>query len=73
MARGLTFPNRLEGLTNLRAKMRARMAVPPPEIRKRVADGVELALRMMWRRWCAGLPAESFEAVLPPAAPAADA
>ena len=26
-----------------------------------VAAGVERALRMMWQRWCAGLPAESFE------------
>ena len=71
--RALTFPNRLEGITVLREKMRARMAAPTPEIRTRVADGVELALRMMWRRWCAGLPAESFEAVLQPAAPAAGA
>ncbi len=68
--RALTFPGRLEGLTVLREKMRAHMAAPSPEVRMRVADGVELALRMMWRRWCAGLAPESFEATLPPLPPA---
>lgn len=32
----------------------------------RVADGIEHALRLMWRRWCQGLPPASFEATLPP-------
>ena len=27
-----------------------------------IAAGVESALRTMWERWCAGLPAESFDA-----------
>jgi hypothetical protein len=29
-----------------------------PEV---IADGVVRALRVMWRRWCDGLPAESFD------------
>lgn len=69
--RGLSFPGRLAGLTNMRAKMRAHMARPTEDAMRRVADGVELALRAMWRRWCAGLPADSFAVTLPPTQPAA--
>ncbi|HEX5364630.1 MAG TPA: tetratricopeptide repeat protein, partial [Gallionella sp.] len=51
----------LAELAELRAGMRARFegsALGRPEL---IAAGLEQALRIMWRRWCAGLPAESFE------------
>ena len=36
-----------------------------------VASGLERAFRRMWRQWCAGLPAESFELSAPESAGAA--
>jgi predicted O-linked N-acetylglucosamine transferase (SPINDLY family) len=51
----------LPTLAALRADMRARCERSPmfrPDV---VADSVTRALRMMWIRWCDGLPAESFE------------
>ncbi|HXZ09388.1 MAG TPA: hypothetical protein VEI25_15160, partial [Paraburkholderia sp.] len=45
----------------LRAGMRERCMASPmfrPEV---IAQGVVEALRVMWRRWCAGLPAEAFD------------
>ncbi len=40
----------------------AKSVVARPDL---VAQGMELALRAMWQRWCGGLPAESFEVSLP--------
>lgn len=45
----------------LRAGMRERWQQVPARDPAFVAAGIERALRHMWRRWCAGLPAESFE------------
>jgi predicted O-linked N-acetylglucosamine transferase (SPINDLY family) len=53
-----TQPGRL---AELRGSLRQRCAAAPlrrPEI---VADGLERALRLMWRRWCCGAPAAAFE------------
>lgn len=49
-----------EALAALRAGMRARCEEAPngrPEV---IAAAVERAFRIMWERWCAGLPPESF-------------
>ncbi|GLC94534.1 glycosyltransferase [Cupriavidus sp. TA19] len=58
---GAAWTKRLPELAQLRAGLRdrfARSAVGQPAL---IADGLERALRTMWRRWCAGLSAESFE------------
>ena len=69
--KGAGFADDLLGLAPLRASLRDRVALPDSDDMHRVADGVENALRMMWRRWCDGLPAASFAAplVLPADAP----
>lgn len=51
----------LQSLAALRANMRARCERSPMFRADVVADSVTRALRTMWRRWCEGLPAESFE------------
>ncbi len=75
VARGLAACADLEALAALRAGMRSRFPPPSSTDMAHVADGFENALRLMWRRWCAGLPAASFEAPLvlaaEPQAPAA--
>lgn len=48
-------------LAELRAALRGRFAPPSSQVLTRIADNVEQALRMMWQRWCQGLPAASFE------------
>jgi hypothetical protein len=39
----------------------ANSAIGQPAL---VAAGVERTLRIMWQRWCNGLPAKSFEVTL---------
>jgi predicted O-linked N-acetylglucosamine transferase (SPINDLY family) len=59
--KGLFWAGNLAGLSGIRAELRERLAnsaLGQPAV---VAAGVERALRIMWRRWCAGLPPESFE------------
>ncbi|WP_322010898.1 tetratricopeptide repeat protein [Paraburkholderia sp. J12] len=48
-------------LAALRAGMRERCAQSPMFQPEAVAGGLSRALRVMWRRWCEGLPPESFE------------
>jgi len=59
--KGLSWAGNLAALSDIRAGLRQRLAtsvINQPEV---VASGLQQALRIMWRRWCAGLPAESFE------------
>ncbi len=59
--KGLSWAGKLTALSDIRAGLRQRIAdsaVGQPDL---VAASLERALRIMWRRWCAGLPAESFE------------
>ncbi|MFC5429146.1 tetratricopeptide repeat protein [Paraburkholderia denitrificans] len=59
--RGIALANEIPTLAELRATMRERCLKSPmfqPEV---VASEVSRALRVMWRRWCAGLPAETFD------------
>ncbi|MBZ0068069.1 MAG: tetratricopeptide repeat protein [Thiobacillus sp.] len=62
--KGLSWAGNLAALSDIRSGLRERFtksAMGQPVL---VATGVERALRMMWQRWCAGLPAESFEVPL---------
>ncbi|RQH06066.1 tetratricopeptide repeat protein [Paraburkholderia dinghuensis] len=59
--RGVALANEIPMLAELRATMRERCLASPmfqPDV---VAQSVSRALRTMWQRWCAGLPAETFE------------
>jgi predicted O-linked N-acetylglucosamine transferase (SPINDLY family) len=68
--KGIYWAHHPLALQELRAGMRARWQRSPARQAAFVAGGIELALRRMWQRWCAGLPAESFEIPAPePAAP----
>jgi len=54
----------LQALGDLRAGLRDRIGRHPLVQPATVAAGIQAALREMWRRWCAGQPAESFEVQL---------
>ena len=59
--RGVALASDLPALAVLRTGMRERCQQSPvfrPEV---IAKSVTSALRVMWRRWCDGLPAESFD------------
>jgi predicted O-linked N-acetylglucosamine transferase (SPINDLY family) len=65
VAKGLRWANDLPALATLRAGLRTRWQEAPARQPALVAAGMELALRRMWRRWCAGLAPESFEITAP--------
>jgi predicted O-linked N-acetylglucosamine transferase (SPINDLY family) len=48
-------------LAGLRARLRPELAAGDPARTAQAARLVETALRTMWRRWCAGAPAQSFQ------------
>jgi predicted O-linked N-acetylglucosamine transferase (SPINDLY family) len=59
--KGLSWANSLIPLSSLRLELRERFkqsTIGQPTI---IALSLERALRIMWRRWCMDLPAESFE------------
>lgn len=59
--KGLYWGSHIAELAKIRLELRDRMkqsALCHPEL---IARALEHALRIMWQRWCAGLPAESFE------------
>ena len=59
--KGVSWANSLITLSSLRLELRERFkqsAIGQPTI---IALSLERALRIMWRRWCMDLPAESFE------------
>jgi predicted O-linked N-acetylglucosamine transferase (SPINDLY family) len=62
--RGLSWSRNLAALSDIRAGVRERFAKSVMGQPALVAAGVERALRLMWQRWCAGLPPESFEVTL---------
>ncbi|HXZ09389.1 MAG TPA: tetratricopeptide repeat protein [Paraburkholderia sp.] len=51
----------LPALATLRAGMRERCMASPMFRSEAIAAGVVEALRIMWRRWCEGLPARAFD------------
>ena len=60
-AKGLSWAGDLGALAAVRAGLRERCERSPLRRPEVIADALESALRTMWQRWCAGLPAETFE------------
>ena len=58
--KGNYWANHLPELADIRAGLRARLDRAPGSRPELIAAHVEHALRHMWRRWCAALPAASF-------------
>ncbi len=59
--RGLYWAGHLPELAAVRSGLRDQWRRSPLRDPEFIASGLQLALRQMWRRWCAELPAESFE------------
>lgn len=64
VAQGLYWAGNLTELAELRAGMRDYLVRSPLRRPEVLADGLNHALRTMWRRWCTGLAPESFEVKL---------
>jgi protein O-GlcNAc transferase len=60
VAKGLYWASHLDELALVRSDMRTRMQQSPGAPAGFFAAQFELALRHMWRRWCANLPTEPF-------------
>jgi predicted O-linked N-acetylglucosamine transferase (SPINDLY family) len=58
--RGVAIADDLPALAALRAGMRERCQRSPMFQPEEIARGMGEALRTMWKRWCADLPAETF-------------
>lgn len=59
--KGLSWASRPADLAAIRASTRDRLSASAMGQPSLIAAALERAFRIMWRRWCAGLPAESFE------------
>ena len=64
-AKGVTWARDLNALASVRAGLRQRCEQSPIRNPRAIAAGLERALRTMWQRWCAGLPAESIDVSSP--------
>lgn len=64
LSKGLFWSRNLDDLATLRAGLRDRIAQSAMRRPDFVAEGLTRALRHMWKRWCSGLPTESFEVTL---------
>lgn len=60
--KGLAWAGDLPALAALRGSLRERFEQSPVRRPEIVAAGLEETLRIMWQRWCSGLPPETFEA-----------
>ena len=58
---GRYWAAQLAELANIRSELRRRVELSAGGQPKLIATALEHALRIMWQRWCADLPAESFE------------
>lgn len=63
--RAMAICGDLPALAALRARLRPQLAAADPAQTQAAARLVEAALRSMWRQWCAGRPAQSFEVPAP--------
>lgn len=63
--KAIALASDLPALAALRTDMRRRCAASPMFQPERIAESMNTALRTMWRRWCEGLPPESFEVGAP--------
>ena len=61
VAKGLRLASDISRFTTLRLTMRERMNKSANRQPGVIAQGLEIALRSIWRRWCAGLPTISFD------------
>ena len=61
VARGVYWSKNPVALDTLRSGLREHLSQSPSRKPEIIAAGLERALRTMWRRWCKGMPAESFE------------
>ncbi|HWG71471.1 MAG TPA: hypothetical protein VN692_18805, partial [Steroidobacteraceae bacterium] len=61
VAKGSYWAAHAGELAEVRAGLRDRWRRSPARKPEVVADSLERAIRRMWTRWCAGLPAESFQ------------
>jgi predicted O-linked N-acetylglucosamine transferase (SPINDLY family) len=59
--KGVSWAKNLSSLSILRSELRERFRQSEMGQPTIVTEGLERALRVMWRRWCADKPAESFE------------
>ncbi len=60
-AKGVHWAGDLDALARVRAGLRQRCEKSPIRDPAAIAAGLERALRMMWQRWCAGLPPETID------------
>lgn len=60
VAQGVHWASHLDALAEVRQGLRRRLQESPSRRADIIALALAAALRRMWRRWCAGLPAESF-------------
>jgi predicted O-linked N-acetylglucosamine transferase (SPINDLY family) len=60
VAKGRSWAENLAALAAVRAQLRSRWQLSPARNPDVIVASLEQALRHMWRRWCAGLPPESF-------------
>ena len=60
--KGVAWSNNISELARIRAGLRAHCASFSNQDPKEIAASIEQAFRMMWQRWCAGLPAVAFDA-----------
>ncbi|HXC07456.1 MAG TPA: tetratricopeptide repeat protein [Steroidobacteraceae bacterium] len=65
VVKGVHWANHLSALAEVRLSLRGRLQESPSRRAENVAAALEWALRHMWVRWCAGLPAESFHSTVP--------
>ncbi|KVK87074.1 tetratricopeptide repeat protein [Burkholderia cepacia] len=63
--KAITLTDDLDTLQTIRNGLRERCLASAPFHPDVVAQGLSVALRMMWRRWCAGEAPVSFDAILP--------
>jgi predicted O-linked N-acetylglucosamine transferase (SPINDLY family) len=61
VAKGRYWADHLPALAAVRAGLRSRWQQSPDRRAEVIAGALEAALRRMWVRWCADLPAESFQ------------
>ena len=60
--KGLSWAGDLAALSAVRSGLRKRCEQSPIRSPELIAAGLENALRTIWKCWCTGLPAETFEA-----------
>jgi predicted O-linked N-acetylglucosamine transferase (SPINDLY family) len=59
--KGVSWADNLAALQDIRAGLRERFAESAMSQPELIAESLQRALRIMWQRWCKGLPAKSFE------------